>query len=454
MPHRTATCLGLALCLVVMAPAQTAHGPAFGATPNATIPPSGTGGGACGGTSNTFDTHATAAFAGLVGSLVITVDIDHSYAGDVVMTLIHDGVSVVLSDGNNFASGGGADLHGGYSFSDAAPTAFDAAPLAPGGRLAAGTYRPDNPLSAFTGAAVAGIWTLRICDRAAGDVGVLHSTFLDVRTLGTQVSDPIVQAPIPPSGTGGGSCGAPPNTFTHVVNVVQTGRVGDVATYFDITHSASGDLTITLSHMGVTRTIFSPAIATGALDFNGFYSFWENRFSPISGANATSGALNTGYYRSLQDFAPFHGMEMSGPWYLTICDGGPFDVGVLHGFVLSIARQGFSLSIEQPTGSASLDAVDRHGAATGNAYFNVVTLNAGNYPNGWFYGIDIGYSDLLFQLDLPIPFFHGTLDASVQAASSLPGPIPAGIHAFATAIEFENGSLRQASAPSQYTTLP
>ncbi len=451
MSRRIAVCLALALS-VVTASAQFAHDPVFGIAPNSPVPPSGTGGGACGTPQNTLNVSFVGSFVGLVGQMSVTVNIDHTFVADLVITLTHDGVSVVLSDGNNLANGS-ADLHGAYVFADFAATPIDAA-SASAGTLVPGSYRPDNPLSAFASTSMAGLWTLQICDRASADVGVLHSVFIDAATQGTQVSDPAVPATIPPSGTGGGACGAPQNTFTHLINVTETGRVGDVAAYFNMTHTYSSDLTITLSHFGVTRTIFSGANGTGGNDFNGFYSFWENRFSLLTGSNAAGGTLTTGFYRSLQDFAPFHGMEMSGPWYLTICDDAGADTGVLSAFELSIARQGFAMNLSQPNGSADVRANDSAGASIGNAYFNAFTLNGGNYPYGWFYGIDIAYSDLLFQINLPIGFFNGTLDGSVRATSTIPGPIPAGLTVYGTAIEIESGALRQVSTPTAHQTVP
>jgi subtilisin-like proprotein convertase family protein len=454
MSRSLIVCLALVLGFTAVASAQLAHNPNWVISPNSPIPPSGSGGGVCGAVANTFDTSLFTPFVGTVGRPTVAINLDHTYSDDVVMTLIHNGIYVVISDGDNFAAGSGLDYAGQYNFVDTAGTTLDNAPVGPPGTLTPGTYKPDNPLSAFVGTSIAGVWTLRICDRYGADVGILHSFGISIETAGTQVSDPFVPQAIPPSGTGGTGCGTPASSFTHVLNVTASGKVGDVATYFNMTHTWSGDLLITLSHFGVTRVIFDGSGATGSNNFAGVYSFWENRFAPLTLADTGGGNVNTGYYQSQQNFVPFHGMEMSGPWALTICDQAGADVGVLSGFTLSIAREGFNLALQQPSASANIVAADSNGANIGNVYFNAFTLISGNYPYGWWYGIDIAYGDLLSQFNTPLPFFTGTLDGAVSATSFIAGPIPSGITVFGVAIEIENAALRQSSIPLVYTTIP
>jgi subtilisin-like proprotein convertase family protein len=47
----------------------------------------------------------------------------------------------------------------------------------------AGTFSPNNPLSAFDGESIAGTWTLTISDRASGDEGTLNAWCLLPTTL-------------------------------------------------------------------------------------------------------------------------------------------------------------------------------------------------------------------------------------------------------------------------------
>jgi hypothetical protein len=111
-----------------------------------------------------------------------TVGLDHTWVGDLVVTLISpQGTSVELmsapggigNSGNNFCNVV-LDDNATISIEDIAPAA---APFP-------GTYKPLNPLSAFNGENGDGTWKLHISDRAYGDVGnvrafsLVFSTFL------------------------------------------------------------------------------------------------------------------------------------------------------------------------------------------------------------------------------------------------------------------------------------
>jgi hypothetical protein len=108
---------------------------------------------------------------GSVGALSVAVDLAHDHAGDLVIELLHENVSVRLvnmpvggtgSNGGNFA--------GVYTFVDDAPNL----PMRPENAvIPPSTYRPSQPLSAFVGTQVAGEWTLRIVDYCLGDEGTL-----------------------------------------------------------------------------------------------------------------------------------------------------------------------------------------------------------------------------------------------------------------------------------------
>jgi hypothetical protein len=98
-----------------------------------------------------------------------TVGLDHTWVGDLVVTLISpQGTSVelmsaaggILNFGNNFCNVV-LDDNAASSIQDITPSA---APFP-------GTYKPLNPLSAFNGEIGNGTWKLHISDRSSGDVG-------------------------------------------------------------------------------------------------------------------------------------------------------------------------------------------------------------------------------------------------------------------------------------------
>jgi hypothetical protein len=91
-----------------------------------------------------------------------------------------------------------------------------------------------------------------------------------------------------------------------------------------------------------------------------------------------------------------------------------------------------------PFGPGSLQ-VNVTGLAVGGSYFLAATANAGTFPAGWFYGIDIGFAELATQLLAGYPF-SGPLSApgpcSVGGDVAL-GPffgVPSGLVVFAVAV--------------------
>jgi subtilisin-like proprotein convertase family protein len=95
----------------------------------------------------------------------VRVDIQHTWTGDLTLTLASpDGTTVTLAE----RAGGSGDDFTGTVFDDAATTA-----VASGAAPFGGSYRPNQPLSAFAGRGGSGTWTLRVRDDAAGDVGTL-----------------------------------------------------------------------------------------------------------------------------------------------------------------------------------------------------------------------------------------------------------------------------------------
>ena len=108
----------------------------------------------------------------------VSVEIDHTYIGDLTIVLTSpDGISVTLVDRIGAAGGGfgcsGDDLD--LVLTDQADNPYAAleATCNATGTAAAGTFQPIQPLSAFNGVAPGGEWTLTVTDNAGFDTGVL-----------------------------------------------------------------------------------------------------------------------------------------------------------------------------------------------------------------------------------------------------------------------------------------
>ena len=102
----------------------------------------------------------------------VTVNITHTFTGDLILTLTSPGgTSVILSNRN------------GGSGEDYTSTVFDddgATPISSGSAPFTGTFSPDNPLSAFNGESALGNWTLNVSDNAGIDTGTIDSWSLEV----------------------------------------------------------------------------------------------------------------------------------------------------------------------------------------------------------------------------------------------------------------------------------
>jgi subtilisin-like proprotein convertase family protein len=102
----------------------------------------------------------------------VTVNITHTYLGDVEIYLMGpNGVEIDLSSDN----GGAATAYTGTTFDDEADLSILEG-LAP----YAGSFRPEQPLSAFDGIQAAGEWSLRVFDDADGNTGTLDSWSLQL----------------------------------------------------------------------------------------------------------------------------------------------------------------------------------------------------------------------------------------------------------------------------------
>ena len=112
---------------------------------------------------------------GFVSDVNVTLDVTHSFVGNLVITLVSPtGTRVVLSNRN----GGAGENFNGSRFDDEAVNSLTA-----GSAPFASVFRPDASLSAFDNEPLDGDWQLQIEDKMAGNVGVLNSWSLTFPTF-------------------------------------------------------------------------------------------------------------------------------------------------------------------------------------------------------------------------------------------------------------------------------
>lgn len=109
---------------------------------------------------------------------------------------------------------------------------------------------------------------------------------------------------------------------------------------------------------------------------------------------------------------------------VSLIGGNPYWIRVAAGFSgntstfnLNIST-GFALTFSSPLGPGSLQ-MDVAGPPNG-AYYAAITLNQGNYPNGWFLGLDIPLLEIVAEVNFGYPFTGG-FDACGNAITL--GPI-------------------------------
>jgi subtilisin-like proprotein convertase family protein len=118
----------------------------------------------------------------VVTDINVKVRLNHTYDGDVQLSLVSPGGAVTIplvtnrgSSGPNFGTGAN-DCSGTHTvFDDSAATAISA-----GTAPFAGSFKPESPLSGFNGLSVNGTWTLHAADTAAVDSGIIGCVQLEI----------------------------------------------------------------------------------------------------------------------------------------------------------------------------------------------------------------------------------------------------------------------------------
>jgi subtilisin-like proprotein convertase family protein len=132
---------------------------------------------------DTVDVPVDVTTDGTILKAVASLRLNHTFDDDLSISLISPaGTEVALSSGN----GGGGDNYGsGTNDCSGTPTSFDdlaATSITAGTPPFAGSFAPEEPLSAFAGENQEGGWILRIADTAAGDTGTVGCVQFRIRS--------------------------------------------------------------------------------------------------------------------------------------------------------------------------------------------------------------------------------------------------------------------------------
>lgn len=221
--------------------------------------------------------------AAIVSSVKVSVDLTHTYKGDLRLTLIApSGATVTLHD----RAGGSANN---------IQSTFDSIST-PG-------------LSGLAGQAMQGAWTLHVQDLAAIDVGQLNRWELEIEGR----ADAVVELQETPGAT------IPDNNPAGIERALTTaapGRIKEVEVSVDITHTYIGDLVVTL---------VSPTGASVALH------------QRTGGAN--DNIIRTYTMATTAGLQSLRGATIAGAWRLKVVDLEAIDIGKLNRWGLRIVRE-------------------------------------------------------------------------------------------------------------------
>lgn len=238
------------------------------ATPMAAIPDNDTTG---------VSSEIVVAEGGAISSLAVTVDITHSYRGDLRVQLVRDGTTVTLLDR---AGGADDDVQQTFAVAD------------------------------FNGADAAGTWRLVVVDTANADTGTLRSWSLAItRCMGgdcagaeqTRTYESTPAASIPDNDTTGVSSD---------IEITDAGTITRISATVAITHSFPMDLTVRLSRVGGREFVLL-------------------REASIDGPSFERTFVADG----------FVGDPLTGTWRLTVVDGAARDVGTLDRWSLDVTTR-------------------------------------------------------------------------------------------------------------------
>ena len=219
--------------------------------------------------------------SGQVTSVMVTVEIIHSWISDLIVSLISpDGQEVVL---HNFEGGDGDDIRKTYD------------------------YQNISDLANFADSDIQGGWKLKMVDHASQDVGRLLHWRLEIGYQGSTNSltrSSTAKLAIPDRSSLG---------ISSVIEVIEAGEVKYISVDVDIEHSYIGDLRVDL---------VSPSGHSARL---------HNRQG--GGSNNLKKTFDSA---STQDLGDLAGQDIHGDWQLQVRDLASQDIGKLVSWSLSI----------------------------------------------------------------------------------------------------------------------
>lgn len=109
----------------------------------------------------------------IIESFSLTVDISHTFIGDLLIQIQHPDVATNNAFVNVYLGECGNNTNMNVTFEDGAAAIVCASPTT-------GTYAPSNPLSIFNGLSSQGNWNIAVVDFFSGDTGTINSWSMEI----------------------------------------------------------------------------------------------------------------------------------------------------------------------------------------------------------------------------------------------------------------------------------
>ncbi len=282
--------------------------------------------------------------------------IDHSWVGDLLATLSHDGVSVWVLD-----QPGLPDVDGEFGCGEqnidvilddeVAFTAEDMCGLGDN-PVIFGTASPSGRLSDFRGQDVVGSWSLEVGDNFVDASGGILQMWCLIPIDQAICSRPNVAIPDNDDVTG----------VTDSIEVLLAGNLTDVDVMVQIDHTWVGDVSAVISHDSIDVVLFDRPGVPSMDDFGCGYADIDSIFDdsePFTAENTCSSVepAISGFFSPSEPLSSFNNQELSGSWSLQVTDASEFDTGTLQTWCLVPVVNSGSFTVSKDFSDDSTDDV-------------------------------------------------------------------------------------------------
>jgi len=251
----------------------------------------------------------------------INVDITHPQEHDLSISISHGGKTVILSSAN----GSGAN-YTGTVFDDEAGTSITTA-TAP----FTGSFKPQNPLSAFDGVDPTGIWTINVRDShgvISGGPGDPPPPPQTLNEWGIRWSAGDCSASLPPCDMADAAVDSMVfngGSITTSRSLAGSGKVTGVDVRVFVTHPDDSQVSFSIQHLSTTVVVLNAGAALGA-NFDGTVFDDSSPSSIIVGAAPYRGVFSPA--NSLD--SAFQNQSLSGNWSFKMSDTAAAGTGTLN----------------------------------------------------------------------------------------------------------------------------